>query len=123
MKKTLLLSLLVFLGIQVNAQSLVDLVKDVVDKEEKSDTTDSKDKKMKSYEDVITDKAVTSSGLMKIHKVEDVYYLDVASAIKDENGCLPEDSNGDGMHFGTTYYNKWFDYLKTHTVTEEEQPS
>ena len=77
MKKTLLLSLLVFLGIQVNAQSLVDLVKDVVDKEEKSDTTDSKDKKMKSYEDVITDKAVTSSGLMKIHKVEDVYYLEI----------------------------------------------
>ena len=81
MKKTLLLSLLVFLGIQVNAQSLVDLVKDVVDKEEKSDTTDSKDKKMKSYEDVITDKAVTSSGLMKIHKVEDVYYLEIPDSL------------------------------------------
>ena len=61
--------------------------------------------------------------IVQIAENEDVYYLDVASAIKDENGCLPEDSNGDGMHFGTTYYNKWFDYLKTHTVTEEEQPS
>ena len=38
---------------------------------------------------------------------------------KDEKGCLPEDSNGDGMHFGGKYYNIWFDYLKTHTVTEE----
>lgn len=55
--------------------------------------------------------------VVNIAEAEDVYYLDVASAIKDEKGCLPEDSNGDGMHFGTKYYNKWFDYLKTHTVS------
>lgn len=55
--------------------------------------------------------------VVDIAEAEDVYYLDVASAIKDEKGCLPEDSNGDGMHFGTKYYNKWFDYLKTHTVS------
>lgn len=57
--------------------------------------------------------------VVEIAENEGVHYLDVASAIKDETGCLPEDSNGDGMHFGTQYYNKWFDYLKTHTVTEE----
>lgn len=46
------------------------------------------------------------------------YYLDVASAIKDENGSLPADATSDGLHIGTDYYIKWFDYLKTHTVTE-----
>jgi len=46
------------------------------------------------------------------------HYLDVASAIKDENGSLPADATSDGLHIGTDYYIKWFDYLKTHTVTE-----
>ena len=39
-------------------------------------------------------------------------------AIKDENGALPADATSDGLHIGTDYYIKWFDYLKTHTVTE-----
>lgn len=59
--------------------------------------------------------------VVEIAENEGVYYLDVASVFKDDQGCLPEDSNGDGMHFGTTYYNKWFDYLKTHTVDGENQ--
>ena len=46
------------------------------------------------------------------------HYLDVASAIKDENGSLPAEATSDGLHIGTDYYIKWFDYLKTHTVTE-----
>jgi lysophospholipase L1-like esterase len=47
----------------------------------------------------------------------DMYYLDVGSALKDENGALPEEASPlDGMHFSPEYYVKWFDYLKTHTV-------
>lgn len=57
--------------------------------------------------------------VVAIAEKEEVHYLDVASAFKDDKGCLPEDSNGDGMHFGGVYYNKWFDYLKTHTVAEQ----
>lgn len=57
--------------------------------------------------------------VVAIAEKEQVHYLDVASAFKDDKGCLPEDSNGDGMHFGGVYYRKWFDYLKTHTIAEQ----
>ena len=44
-----------------------------------------------------------------------VYYLNVAEVFKDENGCLPnEASPHDGIHFGSSWYRKWFDYLRTH---------
>ena len=46
-----------------------------------------------------------------------VYYLDIHSALADENGVLPANATTDGLHFGPTYYQKWFDYLKTHTVS------
>ena len=58
--------------------------------------------------------------LMNLCKEKDVYYLNVAEAFKDENGNLPtEASPKDGMHFGSTYYMKWFDYLKCHAVTTD----
>ena len=58
--------------------------------------------------------------LMNLCKEKDVYYLNVAEAFKDELGNLPtEASPKDGMHFGSTYYMKWFDYLKCHAVTTE----
>ena len=44
------------------------------------------------------------------------YYLDIASALADENGFLPEHSSVDGIHLNQEYYLKWLDYLKTHTV-------
>ncbi len=44
------------------------------------------------------------------------YYLDIASALADENGFLPEHSSVDGIHLNEEYYLKWLDYLKTHTV-------
>ncbi len=44
------------------------------------------------------------------------YYLDIASALADENGFLPEQSTVDGIHLNQEYYLKWLDYLKTHTV-------
>ena len=48
---------------------------------------------------------------------KEVFYLDVNSALKGSDGALPtEASPADGMHFNATYYQKWFDYLKTHTV-------
>lgn len=48
---------------------------------------------------------------------KEVYYIDVDKALKDENGALPnEASPKDGIHFGSKYYKKWFEYLRTHTV-------
>lgn len=73
-----------------------------------------------SREDISNDKINRYNELVvEIAEEQKVHYLDVASAFKDEKGCLPEDSNGDGMHFGNKYYQKWFDYLKSHTVAEE----
>ena len=40
---------------------------------------------------------------------EQVYYVDVASAIKDETGGLPAEFTTDGLHFKGEYYNKWID--------------
>ena len=55
--------------------------------------------------------------LMKLAEEKEVYYLDINSSLKNSEGALPtEASPADGMHFGATYYQKWFDYLKTHTV-------
>ncbi|MBE7042967.1 MAG: DUF4358 domain-containing protein [Ruminococcaceae bacterium] len=48
------------------------------------------------------------------------YYLDVASALADENGCLPEESTFDGIHLHQEYYLKWLEYLKTHSVYDPE---
>lgn len=44
-----------------------------------------------------------------------VYYLNVAEVFKDENGCLPASASpNDGIHFGSSWYRTWFDYLRTH---------
>ena len=73
-----------------------------------------------SREDISNDKINRYNELVvEIAEEQEVHYLDVASAFKDEKGCLPEDSNGDGMYFGNKYYQKWFDYLKSHTAAEE----
>lgn len=46
-----------------------------------------------------------------------VYYLNVAECIKDSTGALPHNvSPNDGIHFGPSTYQKWFDYLLTHVV-------
>lgn len=54
--------------------------------------------------------------IAEIAEEKGVYYLDIASALKGEDGCLPDEASNDGMHFTPEYYLKWFAYLKTHTV-------
>lgn len=57
--------------------------------------------------------------LRRIAKERELPFVDVADALKDENGALPsEASPKDGMHFGKSYYEMWFDYLRSHTVTK-----
>lgn len=55
--------------------------------------------------------------IMEMAKAQGVQYLDIASVFVNENGQLPQEASpSDGMHFGAEYYNKWLDYLKTHTA-------
>jgi len=57
-----------------------------------------------------------NSRLMKLAEEKGVYYVDVAEAFKDETGGMPAEATPDGIHLNAPYYQKWFDYLLTHTV-------
>lgn len=59
-------------------------------------------------------------GLRQMARDKGLPYLDVADAFKNENGALPDDASPkDGMHFGASWYLKWFDYLREHTLQGE----
>ncbi len=46
-----------------------------------------------------------------------VYYININEVLSDETGALPDEASPkDGIHFGAKYYEKWFEYLKTHTA-------
>lgn len=49
----------------------------------------------------------------------EVYYVDVAAGVSDENGYLPADASTDGVHLNKPYCQKWLEYLETHTVPVE----
>ena len=58
-----------------------------------------------------------NEALIGLCKEKNVYYLNVAECMKNEEGMLPDEASpADGMHFGPDYYTKWFEYLKRHTV-------
>lgn len=47
-----------------------------------------------------------------------VNYVNCAEAVAGEDGALPQEASpSDGMHFTATYYRKWMDYLREHTVS------
>lgn len=43
-----------------------------------------------------------------------VAYCDVASALKDSDGCLDTNLSSDGFHLNKSGYEKWISYLKSH---------
>ena len=43
-------------------------------------------------------------------------YLDVASAVSDETGCLRSDWTFDGVHLNPAGCQAWLQYLKEHPV-------
>ena len=51
------------------------------------------------------------------------YYLDLYSALADENGDLRADYNaGDGIHLNETGYTAWREFLITHTAYDKDSP-
>lgn len=54
--------------------------------------------------------------LLSLANEKDVWYVDVNSELKDENGKLPDDVTSDGMHFNKDTYEKFIDYILTHTA-------
>ena len=65
-----------------------------------------------------------NQAILEMCKRRGLYFLNVAECMKDSRGMLPtEASPKDGMHFGQEYFDKWFAYLKTHTVDGPSQPA
>lgn len=52
-----------------------------------------------------------------------VHYLDLYTRMAGIEGCLPEDASTDGVHLNKKYSVLWLEFLKRHTVREEEFPS
>ena len=53
----------------------------------------------------------------------DVAYLDVAEAVADESGLLPDELCYDGVHLNKAGCRMWLDYLRTHAVGEAGEGS
>lgn len=53
--------------------------------------------------------------LEKLAKDKNAVYLDVASAVADGSGALPEGASLDGVHLNAQYCGKWCGYLQEHT--------
>ncbi len=62
-------------------------------------------------------KVVTyNQGLSELAAEKDCHYLDVHSALINDNGVLPDEASPDGIHLNGPYYQRWFTYLKTHVA-------
>ena len=60
--------------------------------------------------------------LQQLAEEKEVFYLDVASVFRDENGALPAELSNDGVHLKKDGFLAWKGYLLRHCVTSE-QPS
>lgn len=59
--------------------------------------------------------AAASGWIYDIAVEEGVRYIDLAAAVKDENGDLPESSHiGDGYHLTKAVLEDVLDYVRTH---------
>lgn len=57
--------------------------------------------------------------ILSICEENDVWFLNSAEALYDENGVLPPDSSNDGIHFNRDTVARWDDYLRTHAIPIE----
>lgn len=58
--------------------------------------------------------------LRQVAEETQVPYLNVWEEFADETGQLPAEDTHDGIHLSREGYGRWYQYLKTHTVTWEE---
>ncbi|WP_312938738.1 GDSL-type esterase/lipase family protein [Oscillibacter sp.] len=66
---------------------------------------------------VKNERIVLYNGLLEeLAAAEGCMFLDVASAVTDENGTLPTELTTDGVHLNTAGCKKWLEYLRIHPV-------
>ena len=56
----------------------------------------------------------------KMCRKEKVVYLDVASSVRGEDGCLPPGASVDGVHCNKQYCEIWLEYLMNNTYEVKE---
>ena len=59
------------------------------------------------------------AGLQKLANGKNIFYLDVASALEDESGNLPQEYSGDDVHLKAKYYPLWTKFLLKNAVPYE----
>lgn len=57
--------------------------------------------------------------LLKLAEQNKAYYVDVYSAIASQDGYLSNDISTDGVHFDSSVYTKWIEYVRRHTSRYE----
>lgn len=57
-----------------------------------------------------------NSLLVDMCREKGIRYLNVAEAVRDEGGALPEEATTDGIHLKPAYCVKWRNYLISHTM-------
>ena len=75
--------------------------------------------KEKSDSSVYTNSRIQlyNSLIVQMCEEKGAVYLNVAEAVQDESGALPAEATVDGIHLKRPYYEKWKDYIMTHTVS------
>lgn len=58
--------------------------------------------------------------LKQFAEEKEIYYLDFANTVADENGILPENAATDGIHLNKEYVQKCLEYMRTHAVPVPE---
>lgn len=58
--------------------------------------------------------------LRELAEQKEVYFVDVASIMTDENGFLFDEASNDGVHLKADYCKRWLDYLMCHTVEVDQ---
>ena len=56
--------------------------------------------------------------IAQLAEEKQVFLVDVWSAFAGADGALDEAGSVDGVHLTRSYYQRWLDYLKAHTVAE-----
>lgn len=59
-----------------------------------------------------------NSLIKEMAKEKDICYIDIQASVINQSGALPEDAASDGIHLNRKYCEKWFEYLKNHTIGE-----
>ncbi len=85
-------------------QSIPPITKE---KEQKADQMSIK--KIKEY----------NSRLLEFAKNNKAYYVDVYSAVVSQDGYLSKDISPDGVHFDSSVYTTWIEYVRRHTSRYE----